>query len=235
MPQPKKGPRLGSGPKHQRQMLSNLAVSLFEHERVKTTEAKAKMLRPFAERLITKAKDGSIHKRRQVLSVIEDRAVVHKLFDDIGPRFSDRNGGYTRILKLGPRNGDGAPMALIELVDEGLATRVDETEESDGGRRRRLTRPSRRRSTPQDKPVQSQAAQAAAEGTPGEPGEVAPPDQVVAETTEAAEAAEAAAIEASGPPGGTREQTEVHGDQVQGGGAGGVPQGGIPEDKSDTK
>src|SRR5688500_17047168 len=145
MPQPKKGARLGSGPAHQRQMLSNLASSLFEHERIKTTEAKAKMLRPFAERLITKAKNGSVHKRRQVLSVIEHRALVHKLFDDIGPRFADRNGGYTRILKLGPRNGDGASMVLIELVEEGTATRVEDGDEASTGKRRRLARPTRRR------------------------------------------------------------------------------------------
>ena len=142
MPQPKKGPRLGSNPKHQRLMLSGLALSLFEHERIRTTEAKAKMLRPYAEKLITKAKRGSLHDRRTVLSQIEDRAVVHKLFADIGPRFADRPGGYIRILKLGQRGGDGAPMALIELV-EGAAA-VTETEE-EGGRRRRLRRPGRRR------------------------------------------------------------------------------------------
>src|SRR5918997_6570700 len=121
MPAPKKGPRLGSNPSHQALMLSNLALSLFEHERLKTTESKAKLLRPYAERLITKAKKGDVHNRRQVLSTIEDRAVVHKLFADIAPRFADRNGGYTRILKLGPRNGDGAPMALIELVEAAAA------------------------------------------------------------------------------------------------------------------
>ena len=143
MPQPKKGPSLGSNPKHQRLMLRNLARSLFEHERLKTTETKAKLLRPYAERLITKAKHGTIHDRRQVLSVIEDRDVVHKLFSDIGPRFSERNGGYTRVLKLGSRSGDGAEMAVIELVEEassGAAPSADET-----SRRRRLRRPARRR------------------------------------------------------------------------------------------
>jgi large subunit ribosomal protein L17 len=126
-------------------MLANLAASLFQHERIKTTEAKAKMLRPYAERLITKAKDGSVHQRRQVLSKIEDRDVAHKLFSDIGPRFAGRNGGYTRILKLGPRNGDGAPMALIELVDE--AAPAETVSAESGGRRRRLGRrqPRRRR------------------------------------------------------------------------------------------
>jgi large subunit ribosomal protein L17 len=97
VPQPKKGPRLGSNPKHQRLLLSGLALSLFEHERIRTTEAKAKELRPYAERLITKAKRGGVHERRQVLAAIEDRAVVHKLFADIAPRFADRSGGYTRI------------------------------------------------------------------------------------------------------------------------------------------
>jgi large subunit ribosomal protein L17 len=147
MPQPKKGPRLGANPSHQRLMLSNLASSLFEHERIKTTEAKAKMLRPYAERLITKAKKGSVHHRRQVLSLIEDRGIAHKLFSDIGPRFAGRNGGYTRILKLGPRSGDGAPMALIELVDEAVAPATEATDVSDPSRRRRLGRrqPRRRR------------------------------------------------------------------------------------------
>ncbi|MFN2595461.1 MAG: 50S ribosomal protein L17 [Actinomycetota bacterium] len=165
MPAPKKGHSLGSNPSHQRQMLSNLALSLFEHERIKTTEAKAKLLRPYAERLITKAKSGSVHDRRQVLSVMQDRAAVYKLFADIGPRFADRNGGYTRILKLGPRNGDGALMALIELVDEGAhegTVPVGEGDEASGRRRRRVTR--RRREGDQDKPARSQAAQASAEG-----------------------------------------------------------------------
>ena len=166
MPAPKKGPRLGSNPSHQALMLSNLALSLFEHERVKTTEAKAKMLRPYAERLITKAKKGDVHNRRQVLSTIEDRAVVHKLFAEIAPRFAERNGGYTRILKLGPRNGDGAPMALIELV-ESAAVETVQSEPDEGGRRRRLPRPRRRAGSselPQDKPVRSKAADAAAAG-----------------------------------------------------------------------
>jgi large subunit ribosomal protein L17 len=144
MPQPKKGPALGSNPSHQRLMLRNLARSLFENERIRTTESKAKLLRPFAERLITKAKDGSVHQRRQVLSVIEDRNVVHKLFSDIGPRFTDRNGGYTRVLKLGTRNGDGAPMALIELVESGGVVTTAETTTDESGRRRRLRRPRRR-------------------------------------------------------------------------------------------
>jgi large subunit ribosomal protein L17 len=118
MPRPRKGPRLGSGPDHERLMLGTLAAQLFEHERIRTTEARAKAVRPLAEHLITFAKRGDIHARRQVLKTIPDRDVVHKLFSEIGPRFAERNGGYTRILKLGERQGDGASMALIELLPE---------------------------------------------------------------------------------------------------------------------
>ncbi len=117
MPTPTKGPRLGGGPSHERLILSNLATSLFEHGRITTTEAKAKRLRPLAERLITKAKRGDLHARRQVMSVVRDKGVVHSLFAEIGPRYNTRPGGYTRIVKLGPRKGDAAPMALIELVE----------------------------------------------------------------------------------------------------------------------
>jgi large subunit ribosomal protein L17 len=117
MPTPKKGPRLGGSPAHQRAILANLATSLFEHGSITTTEAKARMLRPFAERLITKAKRGDLHNRRQVLTVIRDKTVVHVLFTEIGPRFAERPGGYTRITKIGPRKGDNAPMAVIELVE----------------------------------------------------------------------------------------------------------------------
>ena len=116
MPRPKKGPRFGGSPSHHRLMLANLAAHLFASEAIVTTEAKAKVLRPYAERLITKAKKGGLHQQRQVVSRIQDKDVVHKLFAEIGPRYEDRNGGYTRILKLGPRAGDAAPMARIELV-----------------------------------------------------------------------------------------------------------------------
>ncbi len=122
MPRPKKGPRLGSGPAHQNLMLGGLASALFTHDRIQTTEAKAKALRPVAERLITFAKRGDVHARRQVLRVVSDRDVVHRLFDEIAPRFADRSGGYTRILKLGPRKGDGAAMAQIELVERPVET-----------------------------------------------------------------------------------------------------------------
>ena len=117
MPRPREGPRLGAGPTLERMMLGGLAASLFQHDRVRTTEAKAKALRPVAERLITFAKRGDVHARRQVLRVVADRDVVHRLFAEIAPRMAERNGGYTRILKLSPRKGDGAPMAQIELVD----------------------------------------------------------------------------------------------------------------------
>ncbi|MGH2693216.1 MAG: 50S ribosomal protein L17 [Actinomycetota bacterium] len=162
MPKPKKGPRLGANPSHQDLMLRNLARSLFEHERIQTTEAKAKMLRPFAERLITKAKKGDVHQRRQVLSTIEDRDVVHKLFSDIALRFSDRNGGYTRILKVGPRGGDGAPMALVELVGESVLSAAT-AEQAEGSAPRRLRRPSRRRAVEQRAPEAAPSPEATAE------------------------------------------------------------------------
>jgi large subunit ribosomal protein L17 len=117
MPTPTKGPRLGGGPAHERLMLANLATSLFEHGRITTTEAKAKLLRPLAEKLVTFAKRGDLHARRQVMTTIRDKDVVHTLFAEIGPRYENRPGGYTRITKVGPRKGDNAPMAVIELVE----------------------------------------------------------------------------------------------------------------------
>ncbi len=117
MPTPNRGPRMGGSPAHERLMLANLATSLFEHGRITTTEAKAKRLRPYAEHLITFGKRGDLHARRQVLKRLRDKSVVHTLFAEIGPRYVDRPGGYTRILKLGNRKGDNAPMAIIELVE----------------------------------------------------------------------------------------------------------------------
>lgn len=124
MPTPTKGARLGGSPAHQRLILANLATSLFEHGRITTTEAKARRLRPFAERLITKAKAGDLHNRRLVLRTIRDKGIVHNLFEEIGPRYAERPGGYTRITKIGPRKGDNAPMAVIELVLEDYAAKV---------------------------------------------------------------------------------------------------------------
>jgi large subunit ribosomal protein L17 len=117
MPTPNKGPRMGGSPAHERLMLANLASALFEHGRITTTESKAKRLRPYAEHLITFGKRGDLHARRQVLKRLNDKSVVHTLFDEIGPRYANRPGGYTRIVKLGPRKGDNAPMAIIELVE----------------------------------------------------------------------------------------------------------------------
>ena len=124
MPTPTKGPRLGGGPAHERLILANLAQSLFEHDSITTTEAKAKRLRPLAERLVTFAKRGDLHARRRVLSVISDKGVVHRLFTEIAPDMAERPGGYTRITKIGARKGDNAPMAVIELVREPLAKKA---------------------------------------------------------------------------------------------------------------
>src|SRR5690242_17910951 len=118
MPQPTKGPRLGGSPAHEKLLLANLATELFKHGKIKTTETKAKRLRPLAEQLITKAKRGDLHSRRRVLTVVRDKDVVYQLFDHIAPRYTNRPGGYTRITKTGPRKGDAAPMAVIELVEE---------------------------------------------------------------------------------------------------------------------
>ena len=118
MPTPTKGPRLGGSSAHQRHMLANLATALFEHGKITTTEARARRLRPYAERLITFAKRGDLHARRQVMTVVTDKSVVHTLFADIGPGFAGRDGGYTRITKIGPRKGDNAALAVIELVSE---------------------------------------------------------------------------------------------------------------------
>lgn len=118
MPTPTKGPRLGGGPAHERLILANLSTALFEHGRITTTETKAKRLRPLAERLITFAKRGDLHARRRVLTVVRDKGVVHTLFTEIAPAMAERNGGYTRITKIGNRKGDNAPMAVIELVTE---------------------------------------------------------------------------------------------------------------------
>src|ERR1700743_3711398 len=122
MPKPTKGPRLGGSSSHQKAILANLATALFEHGRIKNTETKARAVRPYAEKLSTHAKKGTLHNRREVLKKIRDKDVVHNLFAEIGPFFADRNGGYTRIIKVEPRKGDNAPMAVIELVQEKTVT-----------------------------------------------------------------------------------------------------------------
>lgn len=135
MPSPSKGARLGGSPAHERLILANLATALFEHGRITTTAAKARRLRPYAERLITKAKRGDLHNRREVMRVIRDKDVVHKLFAEIGPFFAERDGGYTRIVKTMPRKGDNAPMAVIELIPQKTATA-----EAERARRTRFAR-----------------------------------------------------------------------------------------------
>jgi large subunit ribosomal protein L17 len=176
MPTPKRGPRLGGSPAHQRLMLSNLAADLFRHGRITTTEAKAKALRPFAERLITKAKRGDLHARRTVLSRLRDRDVVARLFDEVAPRFAGRDGGYLRILRLDPRKGDSARMALVELVAE-------------GDRPRRAARPAAASSSQAAAERRRAAASAPAEEDGSEVAEVAADDTVGAPEAGAPEAA----------------------------------------------
>lgn len=166
MPKPTKGPRLGGGPAHERLLLANLAAALFTHKSIKTTETKAKRLRPLAERLITFAKRGDLHARRRVLSVIGDKEVVHVLFTEIAPLVADREGGYTRITKVGNRKGDNAPMAVIELVLEPV--------------------------TPKAKSAKKSAAKAAPVAEEA-PADEAPADEATAEETTDDTAAEAGA------------------------------------------
>ena len=142
MPQPTKGPRLGGSPAHQRLILANLATSLFQHGKITTTEAKAKRLRPYAERLITKAKRGDLHNRREIQKVIRDRETVHRLMHEIGPFFAGRDGGYTRITKTLPRQGDNAPMAVIELIAEKTVTDEADRARRVAGSQQRRTRSS---------------------------------------------------------------------------------------------
>jgi large subunit ribosomal protein L17 len=136
MPQPTKGPRLGGGPAHERLILANLATSLFEHDQITTTTAKAKRLRPLAERLVTFAKRGDLHSRRRVLTVVRDKGVVHRLFTEIAPDMAERPGGYTRIIKIGNRKGDNAPMAVIELVREPLSPKKATVAEAEAATKR---------------------------------------------------------------------------------------------------
>jgi large subunit ribosomal protein L17 len=201
MPKPTKGPRLGGSSSHQKALLANLATSLFEHGRIKTTEPKARALRPYAEKLITHAKKGTLHNRREVLKKIRDKDVVHALFEEIGPFYADRNGGYIRIIKIEARKGDNAPMAVIELVREKTVT-------SEADRARRV-KASKKASDAGEAPVAAAAAPqaavepAAAEGPTAEDvtpeAETAEAETAEAETAEAeeAEAEEAAAEEAA--------------------------------------
>ena len=172
MPKPTKGPRLGGSSSHQKALLANLATSLFEHGRIKTTEPKARALRPYAEKLITHAKKGDLHHRREVMKKIRDKDVVHTLFAEIGPFFADREGGYTRIIKVEARKGDNAPMAVIELVREKTATN-----EADRARRAAASQAK----AADEAPAEEAAEEAVAEETT----EVAAEEAVAEETAEA--------------------------------------------------
>jgi large subunit ribosomal protein L17 len=186
MPKPTKGPRLGGSPAHQRLILSNLATQLFEHGRITTTEAKARALRPHAEKLITKAKNAHngqnpLHNRREVLKTIRDKGVVHVLFTEIAPTFAERPGGYTRITKIGPRKGDNAPMAVIELVTEAYEPSAPKT--------KKQAEPA---PAPADPEAEESTDETVAEDAPTELAEEASPEEsVVAEEEPAADEAPA--------------------------------------------
>jgi large subunit ribosomal protein L17 len=188
MPKPTKGPRLGGSSSHQKAILANLATSLFEHGRIKTTEPKARALRPYAEKLITHAKKGTLHNRREVMKKIRDKDVVHTLFAEIGPFFSDRNGGYTRIIKVEARKGDNAPMAVIELVREKTVT-----DEANRARRAAASK----KAAPA-KAAAEEAAVEAVEGAPAEEtaAEVKAEDEAIEEAQTADAGAEVAEAEA---------------------------------------
>ena len=175
MPTPKKGARLGGSPAHQRLILANLATQLFEHGRITTTETKARVLRPHAEKLITKAKKGDLHNRREVLKTIRDKGVVHHLFTEIAPTFAERPGGYTRITKIGPRKGDNAPMAVIELVTEAYSPKAPSTKKTEAAKPAPVET-----ETVEEAP---EAAETDVEATDAEATDAAAPE---AETTEAA-------------------------------------------------
>ena len=183
MPKPTKGPRLGGSSSHQKALLANLATSLFEHGRIKTTEPKARALRPYAEKLITHAKKGTLHNRREVMKKIRDKDVVHALFAEIGPFFADREGGYTRIIKVEARKGDNAPMAVIELVREKTVT-------AEANRAKRAAG-----NKAEKKPAEAQ--QTPAEETPADevPAEETPLEQLEAEDAGIADAQTAEAAE----------------------------------------
>ena len=184
MPAPTKGARLGGSPAHQRLILANLASQLFEHGRIVTTEAKAKRLRPLAEKLITKAKRGDIHSRRLVLTTVRDKGVVHALFTEIAPSLADREGGYTRITKVGPRKGDNAPMAVIELVGESVEESRKANAKSVAPAKKA---PAKKVAAKSARTSSGAAATAAAAATPddeSQPAEAGPAEQLVSETSD---------------------------------------------------
>jgi large subunit ribosomal protein L17 len=186
MPKPTKGPRLGGSSSHQKALLANLATSLFEHGRIKTTEPKARALRPYAEKLITHAKKGTLHNRREVLKKIRDKDVVHALFAEIGPFFADREGGYTRIIKVEARKGDNAPMAVIELVQEKTVT-----SEADRARRVKASKKAPAPVAAAAEEAKAEAEVEEAEAKPAEEADEAPAEEAKAEETPDAEEAPA--------------------------------------------
>lgn len=176
MPKPTKGPRLGGGPAHERLLLANLAAALFTHKSIKTTETKAKRLRPLAERLITFAKRGDLHARRRVLSVIGDKEVVHVLFTEIAPLVADREGGYTRITKVGNRKGDNAPMAVIELVLEPVTPKAKSAKKSAA-----KAAPVAEEAPADEAPAEEAAAEETTDDTAAEAGAESPEEGAAAE------------------------------------------------------
>jgi large subunit ribosomal protein L17 len=201
MPTPTKGARLGGSPAHQRLILANLATALFEHGRITTTETRARRLRPVAEKLITKAKKGDLHNRREVLKTIRDKSVVHTLFTEIAPTFAERPGGYTRITKIGPRKGDNAPMAVIELVTEEYSPKAKSAKPA-SAKKEAAPAPAPADEAPAEEAQaeEAQAEETAAEDAPVEMTEEASPEEsVVAEAEEvpADDAAEPEAPEAA--------------------------------------
>ncbi|AMO60204.1 50S ribosomal protein L17, RplQ [Mycolicibacterium phlei] len=166
MPKPTKGPRLGGSSSHQKALLANLATSLFEHGRIKTTEPKARALRPYAEKLITHAKKGALHNRREVMKKIRDKDVVHTLFAEIAPFYADRNGGYTRIIKVENRKGDNAPMAVIELVREKTVT-----DEANRARRAAASQAKAEEAKAEEAPAEEAKAEETAEAPAAEAAE----------------------------------------------------------------
>jgi large subunit ribosomal protein L17 len=206
MPKPTKGPRFGGSPAHQRIILANLASQLFEHGRITTTEAKAKRVQPLAERLIAKAKRGDLHNRRQVLSTITDKGVVHVLFTEIAPKLADRDGGYTRITKVGPRKGDNAPMAVIEIITES----VEESRKNKAkGKGSAAAAPAKKAATAAPKRAKKAESAPSSPSSPSAPSAPSADDEIGEVTAGAAAAVET-------PEGGYRGENPPEGYDIKG-------------------
>jgi large subunit ribosomal protein L17 len=212
MPTPTKGPRLGGSPSHQRLILANLATALFEHGRITTTETKARRLRPVAEKLITKAKKGDLHNRREVLKTIRDKSVVHTLFTEIAPTFAERPGGYTRITKIGPRKGDNAPMAVIELVTEEYKPKAKSAKPARGKKAKPAPAPAADEAPADEAPAdEAPAEETATADAPVEMTDEASPEESVVAEAEAAQADDTAEPEA--PEAAAEEPAEADSDE----------------------